>query len=41
MLKKTALYFFDLAEKQSNGLNASLYVTLAENYAVSKQDKCI
>ena len=37
--QKTALSFFDLAEKQSNGLNASLYVTLAENYAVSKQDK--
>ena len=37
--QKTALSFFDLAEKQSNGLNASIYVTLAENYAVSKQDK--
>ena len=37
--QKTALSYFDLAEKQSNGLNASIYVTLAENYAVSKQDK--
>ena len=37
--QKTALTYFDLAEKQSNGLNASIYVTLAENYAVSKQDK--
>ena len=37
--QKTALFYFDLAEKQSNGLNASIYVTLAENYAVSKQDK--
>ena len=37
--QKTALTYFDLAEKQSDGLNASIYVTLAENYAVSKQDK--
>ena len=37
--QKSALSYFDLAEKQSNGLNASIYVTLAENYAVSKQDK--
>tara|TARA_Y100001936_G_scaffold35284_1_gene33311 strand:+ start:903 stop:1802 length:900 start_codon:yes stop_codon:yes gene_type:complete len=37
--QKTALSYFYLAEKQSNGLNASIYVTLAENYAVSKQDK--
>tara|TARA_S200000501_G_scaffold121912_1_gene114821 strand:+ start:86 stop:952 length:867 start_codon:yes stop_codon:yes gene_type:complete len=37
--EKIALSYFDLAEKQSNGLNASIYVTLAENYAVSKQDK--
>lgn len=37
--QKIALSYFDLAEKQSNGLNASIYVTLAENYAVSKQDK--
>ena len=37
--QKKALSYFDLAEKQSNGLNASIYVTLAENYAVSKQNK--
>ena len=37
--QKTALSYFDLAEKQSKGLNASIYVTLAENYAVSKQNK--
>ena len=37
--QKTALFYFELAEKQSNGLNASIFVTLAENYAVSKQDK--
>ena len=37
--QKTALFYFELADKQSNGLNASIFVTLAENYAVSKQDK--
>ncbi|MFL2510677.1 MAG: TRAP transporter TatT component family protein [Candidatus Neomarinimicrobiota bacterium] len=37
--EKIALSYFQLAEKQSNGQNASIYVTLAESYAVSKQDK--
>ena len=37
--EKNALTYFQLAEKQSNGQNASIYVTLAESYAVSKQDK--
>jgi hypothetical protein len=37
--EKKAITYFKLAEKQSNGLNASIYVTLAESYAVSKQDK--
>ena len=37
--EKNALTYFRLAEKQSNGQNASIYVTLAESYAVSKQDK--
>jgi len=37
--EKIALSYFELAEKQSNGQNASIYVTLAESYAVSKQDK--
>ncbi len=37
--QKIALFYFDLAEKQSNASNASIYVTLAENYAVSLQDK--
>ena len=37
--EKLALEFFDKAEKAAQGLNASIYVTLAENYAVSKQDK--
>ena len=37
--EKSALAYFRLAEEQSNGLNASIYVTLAESYAVSKQDK--
>jgi predicted anti-sigma-YlaC factor YlaD len=37
--EKSALAYFRLAEEQSKGLNASIYVTLAESYAVSKQDK--
>ena len=37
--EKNALSYFKLAEKQSEGQNASIYVTLAESYAVSKQDK--
>jgi hypothetical protein len=37
--EKSALSYFRLAEEQSKGLNASIYVTLAESYAVSKQDK--
>jgi hypothetical protein len=37
--EKNALMYFELAERQSKGQNASIYVTLAESYAVSKQDK--
>tara|TARA_B100001057_G_scaffold39174_1_gene35282 strand:- start:5686 stop:6549 length:864 start_codon:yes stop_codon:yes gene_type:complete len=36
---KLALEYFDKADKTAKGLNASIYVTLAESYAVSKQDK--
>ena len=36
--QKKALSYFELAEKQSNGLMLQ-FVTLAENYAVSKQNK--
>tara|TARA_B100000575_G_C22844307_1_gene494597 strand:- start:237 stop:728 length:492 start_codon:yes stop_codon:yes gene_type:complete len=36
---KLALEYFDKADKTAKGLNASIYVNLAESYAVSKQDK--
>ena len=37
--QKNALKYFKLAEKESKGMDVSLYVSLAESYAVKIQDK--
>ena len=37
--ERKALEYFELADRAANGYNISIYVTLAESFAVSKQDK--
>jgi len=37
--ERKALEYFELADRAANGYNIGIYVTLAESFAVSKQDK--
>ena len=37
--EKKALEYFELADRAANGNNIGIYVTLAESFAVAKQDK--
>ena len=37
--ERKALEYFELADSAANGYNIGIYVTLAESFAVSKQDK--
>ena len=37
--ERKALEYFELADRAADGYNISIYVTLAESFAVSKQDK--
>ena len=39
ILKKKALEYFELADRAAKGSNIGIYVTLAESFAVAKQDK--
>ena len=37
--EKRALEYFELADRAANGNSIGIYVTLAESFAVAKQDK--